>query len=123
MLLKEIHPNTTIYTDEAGVYKQTNKFFKAHESVNHTIEEYVRGDVHTNTIENYFSILKRGLVGIYQHWSKKHLKRYLYEYDFRYNYREKLGYDDMERTNMALKGIAGKRLTYQSPNTQQEVFI
>ena len=86
--------------------------------MNHSIDEYVRGDVHTNTIENYFSILKRGLNGVYQHCSKEHLKRYLCEYDFRYNYREKLGYDDIARTNEALKGIVGKRLTYQSSNAQ-----
>ena len=75
VLLKEANPNSKIYTDEAGVYKQTNKFFKAHESVNHSIDEYVRGDVHTNTIEGYFSILKRGLNGIYQHVSPEHLQR------------------------------------------------
>jgi len=113
VLLKEIHPNTKLYTDEAGVYKQAKKFFKKHESVNHTIDEYVRGDVHTNTIENYFSILKRGLNGIYQHCSKEHLKRYLCEFDFRYNYRQKLGYDDTDRRDMLLSGIGGKRLMYK----------
>ena len=70
-------------------------------------------DVHTNTIEGYFSILKRGLNGVYQHVSPKHLKRYLAEYDFRYSYRQKLGYDDMDRANMLLKGIEGKRLMYK----------
>lgn len=113
VLLKEIHPNTKIYTDDARYYVQTKKFFKAHEAVNHTLKEYVRGDIHTNTIEGYFSILKRGLNGVYQHCSKQHLKRYLGEYDFRYNYREKLGYDDLARTNIALKGIEGKSLTYR----------
>lgn len=116
VLTSQIHPNTKIYTDEAAVYRQTKRHFKAHAAVNHSIEEYVRGDVHTNTIENYFSILKRGLNGIYQHVSKEHLKRYLCEYDFRYNYREKLGYSDMDRTNQALKGIEGKRVMYGPVN-------
>lgn len=113
VLLKEVSPNTKLYTDEAGIYKQAKKFFKSHESVNHGIEEYVRGDVHTNTIEGYFSVLKRGLNGIYQHVSPEHLQRYLYEYDFRYSYRQKLGYDDAERANILLKGIEGKRLMYK----------
>jgi transposase-like protein len=113
VLTQEIHPNTKIYTDDSGLYRQMKKFFKSHDSVNHTLKEYVRGDVHTNTIENYFSVLKRGLNGVYQHCSKQHLKRYLGEYDFRYNHREKLGYDDLARTNIALKGIEGKRLLYR----------
>ena len=90
-----------------------NKGSRLRHNVSHGAGEYVRGIVHTNTIENYFSIFKRGMNGIYQHCSKQHLKRYLWEYDFRYNYREKLGFDDMERTNIALEGISGKRLTYR----------
>ena len=76
------------------------------------------GDVHTNTIEGYFSIFKRGLNGVYQHCSPQHLKRYLCEYDFRYNHREKLGYSDIERTNEDLKGIEGKRVTYGGHHPQ-----
>jgi transposase-like protein len=112
ILREQVHANTKVFTDDAGVYKGTDKHFKEHQTVNHTDYEYVRGDVHTNTIEGYFSILKRGLNGVYQHVSKEHLKRYLSEFDFRYTYREKNGYDDIQRTNIALKGIEGKRLTY-----------
>ena len=84
--------------------------------VSHAIGEYVRGNVHTNTIENYFLVLKRGLVGTYQHVSKEHLKRYLCEFDFRYNYRVGLGYSDHDRAQMVLRGIEGKRLTYLPPD-------
>jgi len=72
-------------------------------------------NVHTNTIEGFFSIFKRGMNGVYQHCSEQHLKRYLCEYDFRYNHREKLGFDDIARTNAALRGIEGKRITYKGP--------
>ena len=75
--------------------------------------EWARGDVHTNTLENFFSIFKRGLVGTYQHMDKKHLNRYLAEFDFRFNNRAKLGINDAQRTVNALKGIDGKRLTYK----------
>ena len=81
-----------------------------HGTVNHPIDGYVRGGFwHTNTIENYFSILKRGSNGVYQSVSAKHLKRYLGEFDFRYNQRH---LDDWERTGEALRGIEGKRMTY-----------
>ena len=80
----------------------------------HADREYVRGDVHTNTIEGYFSILKRGLYGIYQHVSPAHLQRYLAEFEFRYNNRIKLGVDDLQRAENALRGVKGKRLTYQT---------
>lgn len=76
--------------------------FDKHDFVSHYVGEYVRGIVHTNTIENYFSIFKRGMKGIYQHCGAQHLKRYLVEFDFRYNHREKLGFDDMARTRSAL---------------------
>jgi ISXO2-like transposase domain len=85
-------------------------------TVKHSASEYVRGDVHTNTIDNVFSIFKRGMRGIYQHCSEKHLHRYLAEYDFRYNTREKLGFNDTERTIEAIKGAEGKRLTYRQPH-------
>ncbi len=124
ILKEEISKDTRLITDAASYYagKRGDKLkdhFISHETVNHTIGEYVRGDIHTNTIEGYFSIFKRGLNGIYQHCSKQHLKRYLCEYDFRYNYREKLGYNDMARTNMALKGIEGKRLMYRDSSATE----
>ena len=106
----QIAAETTIYTDEAGQYHNLRKHFSNHEFVRHGIGEYVRGAIHTNTIEGFFSIMKRGLTGVYQHVSKEHLKRYLCEFDFRYNNRKM---NDGERTIEALKGIEGKRLTYR----------
>jgi transposase-like protein len=90
-----------------------------HASVNHSIGEYVRGEVHTNTIEGYFSILKRGIVGTYHHVSPQHLKRYLAEFDFRYNERLGLNVSDAERAEKAVKGVVGKRVTYQQTNGRQ----
>ena len=87
--------------------------FASHQTVNHSIGEYVRGDVHTNTIEGYFSVLKRGIMGTYHHVSPQHLKRYLAEFDFRYNERMALGVSDEARTDKALRGIVGKRLMYR----------
>ena len=75
----------------------------------------VRGDAHTNTVEGFYSIFKRGMKGIYQHCAEHHLHRYLAEYDFRYSYRVKLGFDDKARTVAAIKGAEGKRLTYRQP--------
>lgn len=86
-----------------------------HHSVNHSIGEYVRGDVHTNTVEGYFSIMKRGIVGVYHHVSPQHLKRYLAEFDFRYNERSALAITDAERTEKAVRGVVGKRMTYKQP--------
>jgi hypothetical protein len=101
-------------TDESSLYTAIGKSFASHETVNHSAKEYVRGDAHTNTVEGYFSILKRGIYGVYHHVSEQHLKRYLCEFDFRYNERIALGVDDVERTNRALRGIVGKRLTYRT---------
>jgi ISXO2-like transposase domain len=92
--------------------------FALHGFVNHGIGEYVRGDIHTNTIEGYISIFKRGITGVYHHVSQEHLKRYLAEFDFRYNERMALDVDDMKRTTKAIKGIVGKRLTYRRTDKQ-----
>ncbi len=92
-------------------YVKVGREFVGHGTVNHSIQEYVRGGFwHTNTVENYFSILKRGITGVYQHVSQQHLKRYLGEFDFRYNTRD---LEDTERAAKALHGIEGKRLTYR----------
>jgi hypothetical protein len=99
-------------TDEGGAAKKVGSEFARHGSVNHSADEYVRGNVHTNTIESYFSILKRAIYGTYHHVSQQHLKRYLAEFDFRYNERSALGVNDAERTPKVLSGIIGKRLTY-----------
>ena len=103
-------------TDESRLYIKVGAQFKSHETVTHSHKEYVRGDVHTNTIEGYFSIFKRGMKGVYQHCSEKHLHRYLAEFDFRYNARVRLGYNDLMRAELLAAGIKGKRLTYRRPN-------
>lgn len=113
IIVKQIDRASTLMTDEAGQYRHVGAEFARHGHVNHGIEEYVRGDCHTNTIEGYFSILKRGIVGTYHHVSESHLKRYLAEFDFRYNERSALGVSDGARADKALQGIAGKRLTYR----------
>jgi transposase-like protein len=105
---------TAIMTDEGTYYREIGREFASHETVKHREEEYVRGDVHTNTAEGFFSVFKRGMTGVYQHCSEKHLHRYLAEFDFRYSNRVRLGCDDVERTERALKGIVGKRLTYRT---------
>jgi len=110
---ENIARETRLHTDESRLYHKVGKEFAAHETVVHSQDEYVRGDVTTNTIEGYFSIFKRGMRGVYQHCGEKHLHRYLAEYDFRYNHRAKLGYNDGERAALAVKGAAGKRLTYR----------
>ncbi len=97
-------------TDEGLYYRAVGREYASHERVHHGIFEYVRGDAHTNTIENYFSILKRGITGVYQHCSAKHLKRYLGEFDYRYSTRT---LEDTARAAKALRQIEGKRLTYR----------
>src|SRR5579862_754331 len=89
-----------------------------HEFVDHSKGEYVRGDAHTNTLEGFFSVFKRGLIGVYQHVEEQHLDRYLAEFDFRYNNRQKLGIDDQARADHALVGGKGKRLTYETTRRQ-----
>jgi transposase-like protein len=107
-----IDRESRLHTDESGLYKGADQWFAAHESVKHSAKEYVRGDVHTNSAEGYFSIFKRGMRGVYQHCSEKHLHRYLAEFDFRYNHRTALGFTDEQRTIAAVRGGEGKRLTY-----------
>jgi transposase-like protein len=112
-LRKHLHDDSRLLTDGAQVYKfQVMK----HESVDHSKYEWARGDVHTNTLEGFFSIFKRGLVGVYQHMDKNHLDRYLSEFDFRMNTRAKLGINDVQRAAIAVQGAAGKRLTYKTVN-------
>jgi transposase-like protein len=103
-----------LHTDESRLYTGVGKEFAAHEKVTHSRAEYVRGDVHTNSVEGYFSVFKRGMKGTYQHCAEKHLHRYLAEFDFRYNNRVALGIGDAARADRALKGIVGKRLTYKT---------
>jgi transposase-like protein len=116
ILKAHVHEATFVMTDEGATDKSIGRDFKKHGMVNHSIGEYVRGDIHTNTIEGYFSILKRGIYGTYHHVSQQHLKRYLCEFDFRYNERIALGISDAERAAKAVLGTVGKRLTYQNTN-------
>lgn len=112
---ENIARETRLHTDESKYYVKVGKDFAAHETVSHKRGEYVRDGVHTNTVEGFFSIFKRGMRGVYQHCGEKHLHRYLAEFDFRYNYRASLGYNDKDRTIAAVKGGEGKRLTYHQP--------
>jgi transposase-like protein len=103
-----------LHTDESRIYSDVLNHVIAHESVCHSAGEYVRGDIHTNSAEGYFSVFKRGMKGIYQHCAERHLHRYLAEFDFRHNHRIKLGVNDGMRANAALLGVVGKRLTYRT---------
>jgi len=111
-----IKRESAVVTDELRAYNILGDDFASHEAVNHSAKEYVRGTVTTNTVEGYFSIFKRGMRGVYQHCSEKHLHRYLSEFDFRYNTRASLGYNDLMRAEKAAEGIKGKRLTYRRPH-------
>lgn len=114
ILRENIAREARLMTDEAHFYRPIGKDFASHEYVAHARGEYGRGDITTNTIEGYFSIFKRGMKGVYQHCQKKHLHRYLAEFDFRYSNRVALGFNDQDRSVNAMKGIVGKRLTYRS---------
>jgi transposase-like protein len=103
-----------LMTDEFAGYTLVGREFSQHGVVRHMLGEYGRGDVHTNTIEGFFSIFKRGMKGVYQHCAHNHLHRYLAEFDFRYNNRIALGMNDLERADALLRGVKGKRLTYQT---------
>lgn len=109
ILKSQVNKDTHLMTDEFGGYKDLDQHFAKHDKIGHSRGEYVRGKIYTNTIEGYFSILKRGLIGTFHHVGAQHLKRYVGEFDFRYNTRK---VTDSERTVLALQGIAGKRLTY-----------
>jgi transposase-like protein len=116
ILQAHVDAATFIMTDEGGAAKKIGSEFERHGSVNHGIGEYVRGDIHINTAEGYFSVFKRGIYGTFHHISQQHLKRYLAEFDFRYNERSALGINDKMRAAKAVKGVVGKRLTYHQPN-------
>jgi transposase-like protein len=111
-----VSPDARLMTDELQAYKVIGREFASHESVAHSKDEYVRGDVHSNTVEGFYSVFKRGMKGVYQHCKEKHLHRYLCEFDFRYSNRIALGVDDVARADRALKGISGKRLKYRTVN-------
>jgi len=113
-----INHESKLFTDESRLYTTVGEKFAIHETVKHSAKEYVRGEVHSNTIESYFSIFKRGMRGTYQHCAEKHLHRYLAEFDFRHNNRVTIGQDDIGRADNILSGIVGKRLTYETTLTR-----
>ena len=117
VLVRNVPRKSELHTDESALYIRTGEEFAGHHTVRHSAEEYVRYEgeriVHCNTVENVFSVFKRGMVGVYQHCGEQHLHRYLSEFEFRYNRRTALGWTDKQRTDDALKGITGKRLTYR----------
>jgi transposase-like protein len=116
IMLANIKKDTAIMTDEALQYRAVGQNFSSHDVVNHSLDEYARGMVSTNTVEGFYSIFKRGMKGIYQHCSEKHLHRYLAEFDFRYSNRVAVGINDEGRTSRMVQGIVGKRLTYRTTN-------
>jgi transposase-like protein len=114
LVRKNVRRDARIVTDEYPGYKGLDrKFTGGHDTVKHKDKEYVRGDVHTNTVEGYFGILKRGINGVYHHVGKGHLWRYLHEFDYRYNLRSALGIDDGERAAQVVRQVAGKRLMFK----------
>ena len=115
LILTHVLPTTYLMTDESGVYTRVGREFAGHGKVNHSASEYVTtgGFKHSNTVENFFSIFKRGVIGTYHHMSEAHLARYSAEFDFRYNHRT---VNDATRADAALRGIVGKRLTYRRAN-------
>ncbi|MBC6715537.1 IS1595 family transposase [Aurantimonas sp. DM33-3] len=117
VLVRNVTRDTVLYTDESRLYTETGKEYATHRTVKHSAKEYARREgevvVHTNTIEGVFSVFKRGMIGVYQHCGEAHLHRYLAEFDFRYNRRTKLGFNDAQRVNDIMRGIEGKRLTYR----------
>jgi hypothetical protein len=119
ILVNAVAKDAHFRTDSSPVYTGLGSDYASHVTVNHSIKEYIRGDAHTNTVEGYFSIFKRGIYGTYHHVSAEHLKRYLAEFDFRYN-RIALGVDDTTRTAKAIRGAVGKRLTYRQPRGGQQ---
>jgi transposase-like protein len=116
---RHAHRDSRFMTDESNIYTGIGWNFASHGTVKHEAKEYVRGEVYTNTIEGYFSMLKRGIYGVYQHVSEAHLHRYLNEFDFRYSYRIKTGFDDVKRADLAIQGARGKRLTYETTRSQR----
>jgi transposase-like protein len=114
IVLANLSREARLMTDESMIYRRIGREFAEHSAVHHYEKEYVRGDITTNTVEGAFSIFKRGMRGVYQHCAEKHLHRYLAEFEFRYSHRMALGCDDAARSDRILRGIVGKRLTYQT---------
>lgn len=121
ILQAQVARESKLFTDSASHWRNLPRgTFKTHSMVNHMAKEYVRGEVHTNSIESFFGLLKRGLVGTYHHVSEAHLQRYCEEFAFRHSHRTSLGVTDDQRTNAALRQISGKRLTYRRTHASEE---
>jgi transposase-like protein len=118
ILRQNIAQEAAVYTDEAGQYIHLKREFGSHDFVRHGQGEYGRGEVHTNTIEGYFSIFMRGMKGVYQHCGRQHLHRYAAEFEFRYNHRSAHDIDDTLRAELIIQGAEGKRLTYRRPDAR-----
>jgi hypothetical protein len=119
IVMENADRKSRLMTDERPAYRHIgDRFSGGHETVNHGEEEWARGDAHVNTAEGFFAVFKRGMRGIYQHCNDRHLHRYLAEFDFRYNTRTAIGVNDVERTEQAIRGIIGKRLTYRTTRGQ-----
>jgi transposase-like protein len=112
IMVRHVSRKSDLYTDESRLYVETGKEFNSHQTVRHSAGEYVRGVVHTNTVENVFSVFKRGMRGVYQHCGEAHLFRYIAEFEFRYNRRAALKWTDHQRADDAIRGAVGKRLMY-----------
>jgi transposase-like protein len=119
---KNLSWESVLMTDESAVYPTIGRDFKAHHAVEHGKGEWVRGDAHTNTLESYFSVFKRGMRGVYQHCDERHLHRYLAEFDFRHNNRVARGVDDETRAGRMVEGAKGKRLTYRPSHQGSETL-
>ena len=122
-VLNNADTKSALMTDERRTYRAIGRRFASHDTVNHSAEEYAREaddgrKITTNTVEGFFSIFKRGMTGIYQHCDERHLHRYLAEFDFRYSNRKALGVDDAARTEQAIRGVSGKRLTYRTTRSK-----
>jgi len=109
-IVTNIHRASTLMTDEALIYRGVGREFAAHGHTLHASRKFGSGETHSNTAENFFSILKRGVIGTYHHWSAAHIHRYLAEFDFRYSTKTET---DKDRSDSILRGIVGKRLTYR----------
>jgi transposase-like protein len=120
VIVQNVHRTSDLHTDESRIYQALGTEFAAHRTINHSRGEYVKGDVHTNTVENVWSVFKRGMRGVYQHCGEAHLHRYLAEFSFRHNNRSALKVSDRERTALAMVGIEGKRLTYRRIGQAQD---
>jgi transposase-like protein len=116
ILMENMAREAHLLTDDARYHERAGRFFASHKTTNHRLGEYVDpsdSSNHTNTVEGFFSVFKRGMKGVYQHCGHNHLNRYLHEFDFRYNNRAAMGVNDFQRAENLLMGVVGKRLTYQ----------